>query len=348
VLVTVPDLLPKLEAQESATSPIVDLLRLSRTKMSDLQYAEADSIARLVLEQPSLRRTYRVQALQVLAAANFPEEEGQQRRDSAVAALQRLVRIAPESRLPRQISWPGLDSLALTVSRLTFGASTAVAEEQVLTGLNERANVDVMATRPADWVLSARPAAGGGAIPLDSASATTRATLHLRLFHGDKPLLPTGEYELIVAARDRETFDSLRIRHRMSVTVLPPDLVPVRESLDPAQLKPERTKPSRVKAIVAGVLTTTATIMAASLFRDEDISQTVSSDGRAVGIGIVLGAGVATGGWLLDAGVPIPANREANLKARAEFDRDREILIAENERRRNAVRSTVTFNPEPY
>ena len=335
-------------AQEVAPSPITGLLRVARSFLADLRYFEADSVARLVLQQSSLRRLQRVQALQILASANYPEEVGQQRTDSAVAVLERLTRVAPESRLPRQLSWPGLDSLAREVSRRTFGASTTVVEQQVLTGLNERALLDVSSSRPADFLLTARPHSGGIPVPLDSVSATTQATLRFRLFDGDKPLLPKGEYELIVMARDRVTADSIVIRHRVVVDITTPDLLPVPNAIDTSRLKPERTRPSRTKAIVAGALTALGTAVFASAFRDPDIKSQVAADGRAVGWGIVLGAGVAAGGWLLDKGVPLPANVEANAKAQSDFAQQREMTIAENERRRTAVRSSVMINPEPY
>ena len=335
-------------AQEVPQSPITDLLRAAKSRLADLRYSEADSIGRLVLVQPSLLRAQRIQALQILAAANYPEEVAQQRSDSTVAALERLTRIAPESRLPRQISWPGLDSLAREVGRRTFGASTTVIEQQTLTGLNEWALLDVTASRPGDVLLTARPASGGTPIPLDSVSAITRTTLRFRLFAGDQPLLPKGEYELTVMVRDRATSDSILVRHRMVVDITTPELLPVPDAIDPSQLKPERTKPSRTKAILAGALTALGTVVFASAFRDPDIKSQVPADSRAVGWGILLGAGVAAGGWLLDKGVPIPANVEANTKARADFAQQRNMTLGENERRRIAVRSNVTINPEPY
>lgn len=107
-----------LAAQEQQGSPVVDMMIRGRNALNDLRYTEADSIARRVLSLGNLiTRQQRIDALQLRAAASFPDEAGAQNQDSAIVYIRQLFELGATQELPREISWPGLDSLFSFVAR---------------------------------------------------------------------------------------------------------------------------------------------------------------------------------------------------------------------------------------
>jgi hypothetical protein len=96
------------------------MMSQARNSLNDLRYADADSIARFVLAFGDLlSKQQRVEALQIRAAAAFPDEQGAQSRDSALVHIRQLVALGATDGLPREITWPGLDSLFQMVARLS-------------------------------------------------------------------------------------------------------------------------------------------------------------------------------------------------------------------------------------
>jgi len=105
-------------AQTQQGSPVVDMMIRGRNALNDLRYAEADSIARRVLALGNLiSKQQQIEALQLRAAAAFPDEAGSQQQDSAIAVIKQLVELGATQGFPREISWPGLDSLFSFVAR---------------------------------------------------------------------------------------------------------------------------------------------------------------------------------------------------------------------------------------
>lgn len=107
-------------AQSQQGSPVADLMQRGRNALNDLRYAEADSIARRVLALGNLiSRSQQVEALQLRAAAAFPDEQGAQNQDSAIVFIRQLIEHGAGQGMPRDLSWPGLDSLFAMVSRVS-------------------------------------------------------------------------------------------------------------------------------------------------------------------------------------------------------------------------------------
>lgn len=119
-------------AQTQQGSPVVDMMIRGRNALNDLRYMEADSIARRVLALGTLiSKQQQIDALQLRAAAAFPDEQGAQRQDTAITVMKQLVELGATQGLPRELSWPGLDSLFSFVARsaqptkLVLGSRTA-------------------------------------------------------------------------------------------------------------------------------------------------------------------------------------------------------------------------------
>lgn len=109
---------PRAAAQTQQGSPVVEMMTRARNALNDLRYAEADSLARRVLALGTLlTRQQQIDALQLRAAAAYPDEAAEQRQDSAIALIRTLVDMGATAEFPREISWPGLDSLVVFVSR---------------------------------------------------------------------------------------------------------------------------------------------------------------------------------------------------------------------------------------
>ena len=105
-------------AHGQAGSPVTEMMIKGRNALNDLEYKKADSLAQRVLALGNLlSRQQHVDALQLIVAATFPEEPGEQRQDSTIALIKQLVGIGASKGIPREMSWPGLDSLYAFVAR---------------------------------------------------------------------------------------------------------------------------------------------------------------------------------------------------------------------------------------
>lgn len=118
------------QAVSQAGSPVVELLTKAKNALNDLSYAKADTIARQVLSLGSLiSPDQQLAAVQIRVAAFYPEEQGSQKTDSAVALIREMITLGGKS-VPKDISWAGLDSLVMLVQRastpakLVFGSKT--------------------------------------------------------------------------------------------------------------------------------------------------------------------------------------------------------------------------------
>ena len=106
-----------LGAQEQQGSPVIDMMIRGRNALYDLKYQAADSIARRLLALGTLlSKQQQIDALQLRAAALYPEEAAEQRHDTAIAVVRELVGLGATG-LPRELSWAGLDSLFAFVVR---------------------------------------------------------------------------------------------------------------------------------------------------------------------------------------------------------------------------------------
>lgn len=99
-------------------SLVTDMMIRGRNALNDLRYREADSLGRRVLLLGNLlSRQQRIDALQLVAAASYPDEQPEQHPDSAISVIKELVEMGATQGIPRELSWPGLDSLFSFVAR---------------------------------------------------------------------------------------------------------------------------------------------------------------------------------------------------------------------------------------
>lgn len=106
------------QTQQSSGSPVTDMMIRGRNALNDLKYGEADSLARRVLALGTLlSRQQQIDALQLIAAATYPDEAAEQHTDSAIAVIRQLVGLGAAQGIPREMSHPALDSLFSFVAR---------------------------------------------------------------------------------------------------------------------------------------------------------------------------------------------------------------------------------------
>jgi hypothetical protein len=328
-------------------SPVQDLLATARTALNDLRYTDADSIAQAVLSLGSVRRAERIQALQLVAGAAFPEQEPAQQRNRALDALRRLVRIAPTSTLPREVSWPGLEALLQEAHRTTFGASAAPRDRYVLTGPDEQVEIEVVSSRPARFALWLEPEAGGARIPLDSLPPLPRGTLRFQVLSHGAPKLQSGAGRLVVTAVDASAPDTISFSYQARIEAPGLQYETIPDQLPVAALLPEVTKPNRALGVLGGALALLGTVVVSRALRDHELKSSAGGDSRAVGLGLVLGIGTAGGVLLLDKGEVLPASIKANADTRAHFAQSVSEAHARNAALLRSYRAEMTINPEP-
>ena len=327
-------------------SPIADLLRQASNELNNLRYSRADSIARGVLALGGrVSPGERIEALQILVAALYPEERGAQRQEAARTFLKQLVRLAPDRDLPRSISWPGLDSLLAQTRRTTFSVIARPQHDNSVSG-TAGAAIPLLATRPGRFYLAAEPRAGGAAIPLDSLGPETQGAVSVGVIAGDAVRLPSGQYFLRLTAIDAAAPDTIVLR--FAATVLAPrlELTPVPAVLDSSVLRPEILPPARGKNIAVGVGLGAFTALIATVFRaEEPVKSGVSSDSRAYAVGAGLAAGALIGAFI-DKGSPQPDNVAWNAQQRALFAQRVRDIVTGNAQKKAAYRATVTIETE--
>lgn len=99
-------------------SPVTEMMTRGRNALNDLRYHEADSLGRRVLMLGSLlTKQQQIDALQLVAAASYPDEQPEQHTDTAISVIKQLVELGATQGIPRELSWPGLDSLFSFVAR---------------------------------------------------------------------------------------------------------------------------------------------------------------------------------------------------------------------------------------
>jgi hypothetical protein len=113
-------------AQETK-SIVSDLMVKGKGAFNDFKYKQADSLGRKVLSYAFLLTPQqKLEAMQLIVAAAYPEEEAEQKADVAIEFIQQLVKEAPKATsIPRELSWPGLDSLYAQVHRKASGSVAA-------------------------------------------------------------------------------------------------------------------------------------------------------------------------------------------------------------------------------
>jgi hypothetical protein len=343
MVITVPGVLT---AQQE--DPTQDLLNLGRRAFDDLDYRGADSIARLALDIPGLHRKQRIQALELAAASRYPSSEHDQYPDSALAALNRLARLAPAAVLPRTLTWRGLDSLFGIARRTTFGASASVPDTSVIEGVSGRVALDVVATRPATFMLRlARPDDPSLGEVLDSIGPIERGSLHFMPVVTDQPRYPSGTYRLTVVAVDPGSGDRIDLIFHGAFETPPVNVERTAPIEDLSELRPERTSPSRVRAIASGILIGGFIYGSTRAYRAAAVKNAgVAVDSRTSTWAIGLGVSTAAISWYLDKGRTIEPNVAYNQTVRKRWATEADNLRNTNDRARLAYHGIVRLTQE--
>jgi hypothetical protein len=327
-------------------SPIQELLGQAHAALNDLRYAEAITLTQAVLSMQGLRRSDRIDALQVSAFAYFPDQTNSQTREKAAERLRQMIRIAPTATLAREASWEGLEALLQEVKSVTFGASPVPRGQYVLTGPDEEAQIEISTSRAAQGYAWLEPRSGEGRIVLDSAQINSRGVLRFRVLANGQPRIRSGDYRLLITVIDNFAPDTMRFGYSVTVKAPPIDYVEVPKPLDSTTFLPEVTKPHRVGGIVAGFSVMAATIAAGRVLRDSELKTAAAKDGRTIALGFVLGLGTAGGVWFLDKGAAIPANITANRQARESYARRVADAAAANGELLRTYKAEITLTPE--
>jgi hypothetical protein len=332
-----------LPAAAQEPSAIGELIDGARRALNDLKYARTDSIARSLFAmggRASLAQ--RVEGLQLMAAALYPEEHAAQQPDSARRYLEELVRATPDAAIPSAISWPGLDTLLTSVRATTFAIWATPESRYELRGADAEAVIEVAAARSARFRLTATAIGDGSSVVLDSAGPARSTTLRVPALVDDHPALPWGQYRLEILGIDSLSGEAVALTYRATVETPPFLLHHIPASPDSSLFRPERAARRPFLNAALGVALGAATAFAATAVRGSDEVGVNAATGRAY----VVGAGVTVGaliGVFLDRGRLLPENIEQNAAVRAAFDERVRGLREENARRRAEYRAIITL-----
>jgi hypothetical protein len=308
-------LLPAQQPASVGDSPAQDLITRAKEALNNLNYDVANTLGKSVLTQPRLRSEQRVAALQVVAAAYFPnpaDGEGVIQSDSALHYLQLAARLRPDVPLATDIRWPGLDSLFRVARERTFASIAIPPDESSLVGTEGRSYLEVISTRPAFVRVLTAPRDSSQFALHDSSGPTERARLGLRAHNGRDALLAVGEHIMLIEVADARSASRDTLRFRMEVQG---DVTPMLARIpvfDSSTLLPDRQPRKLGKGIVGAIVFGGATLAMAQFARArEPIPSAFPTDGRSRMIAFLLAAGGVAGG-LADKGVPLPGNSAAN------------------------------------
>ena len=237
---------------------------------------------------------------QLLAAAYYPVTPGAQQPDSAQLPLAALIRIVPDIRLDRELSWSGLDSLTERTRAESFAVVTRPLGEYILSA-SSAGHITVVASRPARFFLSSLNEAGGRTIVHDSSDFVTVAALQMRTHDALGPVFTDGSHRLYVWAYDSVSGDSMRIEHSVRATrddlpeptVEPESTVIVAVTPQPIAPVVPRTPVAthRTAMFVGGLVLAVATAVLAQEARPDDALRTAFPvDARAFVVGGAMAA----------------------------------------------------------
>jgi hypothetical protein len=329
------------------TSVTRQLLDRARVALNDLQHQRADSIARDVLGLGTqIPRATRVEALQLIAASNFPELQSGRNVAQARSALASLLRIDLDIVMPPDLAWRGLDSLFNEVSRETYSISVLVRRENPIFGVDGEAPLRVRANRLSSFTLIARSKDGIESILLDSVTVASDTILMLRVGRDGRLLLKAAPYDFVVRATDPTSRESIT-RVFDGVAVVPAvSYVAAPARVDSSTLLPERTRPKRTATIVGGILGAVGTIALGKGLRGKaPLANKAEYDSRytIAAFGIVAASVAAS---FFDKGRILDKNVARNRQLLEEASGVARSVIAENARRVSEYRASISINPE--
>lgn len=302
-----------------APDPTSAVLLRMRADLQGRRYAAVIAGGNGLLESArAISTPLRIELWQLLAAAYYPDAPDAQQPDSAALPLAALIRLAPDIKIARDISWSGLDELTERTRAQTFAVVTRpLGEYSLSTGAPGR--LAVVASRPTRFRLSSVDAASGRTVDHDSSMFVTGAELQLRTHDTQGPIFTDGAHELVVVAYDLRSGDSLRTVHRVRAQRrdLPlPIPEPSRDAADALPAIPVVTVPPappmraalrRSGMLWGGLALAAATAMIAQDARPDDaLRSTFLVDARAFVISVTM-AGAAAANFFTQRVKPAPA-----------------------------------------
>lgn len=322
------------------------MLDRGRAAIDQAQYQRADTIARDVLSLALLTRSARAEALELLAAANYPPDTALRQRAIARNAISQFIQLDLSNMIPRELSSPGLDSLYVNVLAHTYAMSVSVRADNPIVGINGVAPMRVRANEPSTFVLTAQSRDGIETVVLDSAAFTEDAVLNLRVARNQQLILRDGQqYDFVVAARQVATGEVLSRMIDGTVAVPAISYVKTSELTDSITTLPERSRPQRAINIGTALGFGLATIAMGLQLRAAHPINSAAADNRVVGVGVLMIAGASVAAWF-DKGRPLDRNIAANRAAEAARAGQEAASAEENARRAAAYRAHITLNPD--
>ncbi len=294
-----------------------------------------DSTRALVTEYLSIGRmpiSERRELLQLAAASSYSEDGRAADREAARGWLEQLVRMDPDATVMREYAWSGLDDLLAEVRSSIFGATARFQARYELVGTRVAGRVDVVATRPARFVLYVNRRGFGDRFVMDSTALVRSGSLRLLAHDGNRALMSDGLYELQVVAYEDATGDSVVVPSiAAQAQGAEPFLMDLPPTLAERNLLPEVRAPARVEGLAFGLVAGVATAAIARYARGPSPFRNRSAaDGRAIGIGFVVGLGGTVAG-VFDRGGPINENIAANAFVREQYEREARFAMRYNE-----------------
>jgi hypothetical protein len=111
---------PMTTGRAQAGSLVSTMMTQGTNALNDLKYPLADSIAsRILAYGPSLlTQQQQLDALQLRIAALYPEDPPYQKQDKAIDLIKEMLKLGSK-KVPRDLSWSGLDALVVMVTAST-------------------------------------------------------------------------------------------------------------------------------------------------------------------------------------------------------------------------------------
>lgn len=329
---------------QSATppTPTEALLLQLREHVDAFEYRAAVELGANNAELIGRMRVDQLETYLILTAAAYfpPDADSLQNREMAVSTLEGLVRLRPDARIPVELSWDGLDALLDYAASRVFSVAVRPVSEYELSGTEARGHVTVIASRPTDFRLITLANGTEVVYVQDSARTGSSAQLAFRIHDGVRRVLPPGDAEFRVVARDVATGDSTEVRFGAFVTGESP-LPQALPTLDSALFLPLREPPRRASSVRTGIFYAVVTgAIAAAARAQEPLRSSFAIDARAFGVSAAM-IGVAITAAVRDTGRPLPQNVIANDRIRAEHAAAVAAVVAENRRRSLQYRATI-------
>jgi hypothetical protein len=322
----------------------MDMVERAKNSLNNLQYTQARTASREILAL-RLKRSQEIAALQVAAAAYFPDEPSARMPDSASVYLRRLARLMPVGDLPKDLVSPGLDSQLVASRRMIFGATARAPISLGLKGVERRSSIEVMSSRPARWQLYVLSGDGGPPLLVDTLASTTTGRLSLQAHNGVMPLIQPGSDQIRIVSISVSEPDTIVMRFDATATGVVPSLVEMPAPLSSAKLLPEKAPRALGAGIAAAIIGGSASWALANVLKPPKELGNQSKDSRGLTVGIGISAGALAAG-LLDHGRPIPKNIRANAVTRSDHLKVVGDATETNRKRVSEYTVDLTIDPE--